>query len=138
MTGLIRIVLLLLPLVGLIFWIKSRARRGASGELSEDDIKHLRLGLVGLVILLLVAGLGIRMTEDSSNGDGRYVPARVENGKTIPGHFVVDEPEAKPDAAPDKAPDAAREAAPDAASNTAPDAPSQPARDKDDRGTPSS
>jgi len=89
----IRILLLLLPVIGLLFWIRARARRKANGELSDEDIKHLRLGLLGLVVLLLVAGFGIRLTE-SSGGEGEfYVPARVENGKTIPGHFVKEDPE---------------------------------------------
>lgn len=93
----IRVLLLLLPVVGLLFWIRARARRSANGEFSDEDVKHLRLGLVGLVVLLLIAGIGIRMT-DTSGGEGEfYIPARVENGKTIPGHFVTEDPDKKPD-----------------------------------------
>ena len=93
----IRILLLLLPVIGLIFWIRARARRSQSGEFSNEDVKHLRLGLVGLVVLLLIAGIGIRMT-DTSGGEGEfYVPARVENGKTIPGHFVTEDPDKSAD-----------------------------------------
>jgi len=95
----IRILLLLLPVVGLLFWIRARARKSAGGDISEDDVKHLRLGLIGLVVLLLIAGLGIRMTDtrgDGGAGAEIYVPARVENGKTIPGHFVKVAPEPTP------------------------------------------
>ena len=106
MIVVIRILLLLLPVVGLLFWIRSRARRSAEGEFSDEDVKHLRLGLVGLVVLLLIAGFGIRMTE-SSGGEGEfYVPARVENGKTIPGHFVTEDPDQTAvDAEPDESTD---------------------------------
>jgi len=88
----IRVLLLLLPVIGLLFWIRARARKNARGEMSDEDVKHLRLGLIGLVVLLLIAGFGIRMTDNSGDGGAFYVPARVENGKTIPGHFVDEDP----------------------------------------------
>jgi len=92
MVIIFRILLLLVPVIGLVLWLRWRAKKKAGDEIGEDDIKKLRQGLIGLVILLLVAAIGIRLTDTSGGTSGRYVPARVENGKTIPGHFVDDEP----------------------------------------------
>lgn len=106
MVILIRVLLLLLPVVGLLFWIRARARKNAGGEMSDEDVRHLRFGLIGLVVLILVAGIGIRMTENSGTEGEFYVPARVENGKTIPGHFVDEDPKkAKSEDDADKTPE---------------------------------
>ena len=90
MAVVLRIILLLLPVVVLIYWLRWRARKKAQGELSDEDVRALRLVLVAAVITLLAGGLTLRFLDDSGSPKGIYVPARVENGVLIPGHFKDD------------------------------------------------
>jgi len=83
---LIRVILFLLPIVMLIYWLRWRARRKA-GEDDDGDVRNLMLMLIVFALTLLGAGLALRFTaEDSMPGDV-YVPARMENGVLVPGHF---------------------------------------------------
>ena len=93
MAVLFRILLILVPVFALILWIRWRAKKNSAGDVSDQDIRNMRFGLIGLIVMLFVAGIGIRMTDTSSDRDGRYVPARVENGKIIPGHFEKMDPD---------------------------------------------
>jgi len=93
MVVLFRILLLLVPVFALILWIRWRAKKNSAEDVSNEDVRNMRLGLIGLIIMVLMAGIGIRMTDTSAGRDGRYVPARVENGKVIPGHFEKVDPD---------------------------------------------
>lgn len=91
MAILFRILLLLAPVVALILWLRWRAKKKSEGGVTDEDVKGLQKGLIVIVLLVLAGGIGIRMTDTSGSEDGRYVPARVENGKLIPGRFVDDD-----------------------------------------------
>lgn len=96
MSIVLRLVLILVPVIGLVFWIRWRARKKAGEEITDADTRRMQLGLIGLIVLLLVTAFAIRMADTGGSPTGRFVPAHVENGVTIPGHFVDDEAEEAP------------------------------------------
>ncbi len=89
MAVLLRVLLFLIPFAALFLWLRWRSKRDLSDEIREQEFRKLRIGVLLLVVALLGCGLGLRFfTEQPGNVDGVYVPARVENGKVIPGHYV--------------------------------------------------
>lgn len=87
MVILLRILLVLLPIVLLLVWIRWRSKVNAGGEIPESEVRTLRHSLVAIVVAIIGVGVGLKMFDDSGDVDGVYVPARVENGKLIPGYF---------------------------------------------------
>ena len=95
MALVIRILLLLLPVVLVLLWVRWRMKKNSEEGLTDKDAKQLRLGLVSVIIGLVLAGVGLRFTDDSSDANKVYVPAYMENGKLVPGGFLpADHPEA--------------------------------------------
>ncbi|MCK0068564.1 hypothetical protein [Kordiimonas laminariae] len=91
----IRILLLILPVVLVLLWVRWRIKKNSEEGLSDKDAKQLRIGLISVIIGLVVAGIGLRFTDDSGDVDKVYVPAYMENGKLVPGGFLpADHPEA--------------------------------------------
>lgn len=91
MSGaLFRLVLFLLPFLLFIAWLFLVHRIGR-GEKNNPILERLIIWGGGIFILLFVVGLFLygqsagRLIDDT---DGmRYVPATVENGKLVPGHY---------------------------------------------------
>ena len=84
-----RILLILIPIVAVILWLRWRASETMDEEDREAELKRLKIGLGALVVALFAVGIGFRTMDDSSGEvDQVYVPARVEDGKVIPGKFV--------------------------------------------------
>ena len=89
----LRIMLLLIPIFGLLLWIRWRMKRDLDEETREVEFRRLRIGMTVLVLTTLAAGLGLRFFDDGAGEvDSIYVPARVENGKVIPGYFIPKKP----------------------------------------------
>ena len=89
MVVMLRVLLVLLPVVALILWLRWRHKRDLGDEVRELEAKRLRVGMTILTVALLLTGLGFRFLDDTSGDvDEVYVPARVENGVLIPGKFV--------------------------------------------------
>lgn len=89
MAILFRILLVLIPIVAVIFWLRWRASENLDEEERELELRRLRMVLVALVLALFGVGLGFRTMDDSTGDvDQVYVPARVEDGKVVPGRFV--------------------------------------------------
>lgn len=89
MAVVLRILVVLLPVIALILWLRWRSKRDLGDEVRELEAKRLRVGMTILTVALLLTGLGFRFLDDTSgNVDEVYVPARVENGVLIPGKFV--------------------------------------------------
>lgn len=89
MAVVIRIILVLLPIIALILWLRWRSKRDQGEEIRELEAKRLRIGMSILTVALLLTGLAFRFLDNTSGEvDQVYVPARVENGVLIPGKFV--------------------------------------------------
>ncbi|PCI61111.1 MAG: hypothetical protein COB37_08670 [Kordiimonadales bacterium] len=102
MAILIRILLLLLPMVGLIMWLRWRARRKAGEEISDGEYLRLQITLGGIAVMLLVAGLSLKFIGDSGAAGQVYVPAKIVDGQLIEGHFIDPEKKSETDPAPKK------------------------------------
>ncbi len=89
MIIILRVLLFLIPIVGVLLWLRWRVKRDLDEATRKLEFKRLCIGLSLVLIALLATGLGLRFSDDSSGDiDSVYVPARVENGKLIPGRFV--------------------------------------------------
>ena len=98
----IRIILLLLPLIGVLYYLRWRYKLKLSGEnASDEDLQQIRKVLTTIVVALILLGLSLRFF-DTTNSDKNkiYVPPHVVDGKVIPGKFVdpeeVEKPKEKP------------------------------------------
>lgn len=87
MIILIRILLIILPIALLIVWMRWRAKVSAGGEIPEDETRRLRRTLIVIIVALVATGFSLKIFDDGGSVDGVYVPARMENGILIPGHF---------------------------------------------------
>lgn len=86
-----RILLFLLPIALLVFWLRWRTKRNSEDGLTEADERKAKITLLALIAGILVAAFSLRYFDDSGSPSGRYVPARVEDGKVIDGHFVEED-----------------------------------------------
>lgn len=95
MAILIRVILLLLPIIALLLWLRWRSKRDLDEATKEAEFRRFRIGLLILVSLMTVTTVAWRFTDDRTGGiDEVYVPARVDDdGNLIPGHFVPKEEE---------------------------------------------
>ncbi len=87
----LRILLVLLPIILLVVWVRWRSKVNKGGEIPESEIKSLRRTLAVLVVTIIGVGIGLKLSDESGDVDGVYVPARVEDGKLIPGYFKPQE-----------------------------------------------
>ena len=88
MVILLRLLLVILPVIMLLFWVRWRMKSAANGEVPESETKAMRRGLIVALISMVGIGASLKLLEDDAVTDGVYVPARVENGKVIPGHMA--------------------------------------------------
>jgi flagellar basal body-associated protein FliL len=91
---LVRILLVLAPVVLLVMWLMRKAKTGKSNKELARDIKEIRKVL--LVVLGTVAFIAVALysTEDKQGSPEQiYVPARVKDGKLVPGYFKDIAPE---------------------------------------------
>ncbi len=95
MAIMIRILLLLLPVALVVIWLRYRAKKNSAEELTSTDIKNVRISLGLVIAALLVAGVSLRMVDESREPGDVYIPAYVVDGELVPGRFVPkDHPEA--------------------------------------------
>lgn len=87
MVILLRVLLVLLPVILLVVWVRWRSKLNKGGEIPASEVKSLRLSLLAIVIAIMGVGIGLKLFDESGDVDGVYVPARVENGTLIPGYF---------------------------------------------------
>jgi len=92
----LRILMLLIPVALLFLWLRWRMKRNQEGGLSDADEQRAKVTLIVLIVALLASGISLKLLDNSGSPSGRYVPARVEDGRIIEGHFVEDEEEAEP------------------------------------------
>tara|TARA_R110002072_G_scaffold92461_1_gene205773 strand:- start:126 stop:458 length:333 start_codon:yes stop_codon:yes gene_type:complete len=95
MVILLRVLLVLLPIILLLVWVRWRSKVNNGGEIPESEVKSLRLSLFAIVIAIMGVGIGLKLSDESGDVDGVYVPARVENGTLIPGYFKPQESDKK-------------------------------------------
>ncbi len=85
---LIRLALILAPLLMVVMWLKWRMKKDRTQAELDQDIVVLRQRLMILIGVMLAAILGLYLLDDRrGDADMIYVPARVENGKLIPGEY---------------------------------------------------
>lgn len=85
----IRIILLLLPLFGVIYYLRWRYKLKTSGRAADDeDLKKIRYMLLGLIAAMIVLAVTLRFFDTTSTDRYKvYVPPHVVDGKVIPGSF---------------------------------------------------
>lgn len=89
MAFFLRLMLILIPIAALLMWIRWRMKRDLDEETREIEFRRLRIGLAVLLAVTLATGLGLRFFDDGAGDiDSIYVPARVEDGKVIPGYYI--------------------------------------------------
>lgn len=101
-AAILRIVLLLLPLVVLLLWLRYRMRTNRTEDELEQERAMLRKVVITLLIVGAAAGIALKFA-DTNTGDARtkYIPPHTENGQVVPGRFVpVDEAADEPETAP--------------------------------------
>ncbi|NVJ70446.1 MAG: hypothetical protein HWE08_08845 [Alphaproteobacteria bacterium] len=88
-AAILRIILLLLPLVALLMWLRWRMKTDRSEDELQQDLTKLRRGLIVVVIMALATGIGLKLT-DPNKGDARtkYIPPHTVDGEVVPGRFV--------------------------------------------------
>jgi len=85
----LRVMLILIPIFGLLLWIRWRMKRDLDEETRKAEFRHLQIGITVLVLATLATGMSLRFFEDDVGDiDSIYVPDRIENGKVIPGYFI--------------------------------------------------
>jgi hypothetical protein len=94
MRILLQIVLpLVLPFVVYAAWLSVEQRRaeklgrGEAPTWAEAPLVWLAGSGLGLA---LIATLGVSLLQGGDKYDGLYVPARVENGRIVPGHIEAE------------------------------------------------
>ncbi len=95
----IRIILLLLPLFGVIYYLRWRYKLKTSGRAADDeDLKKIRYMLLGLIGAMIVLAVTLRFFDTTSTDRYKvYVPPHVVDGKVIPGAFKDPEEVPEPD-----------------------------------------
>ena len=89
MAFFLRLMLILIPIAGLLMWIRWRMKRDLDEETRQVEFRRFRIGLTVLLVVTLATGLGLRFLDDGAGEiDSIYVPARVEDGKVIPGYYI--------------------------------------------------
>lgn len=89
MAFFLRLMLILIPIIGLLMWIRWRMKRDLDEKTRQVEFKRFRIGLTVLLVVTLATGLGLRfLDEGAGDVDSVYVPARVEDGKVIPGYYI--------------------------------------------------
>ena len=86
----IRIILLILPLVLVLYYLRRRYLMKKSGqEVSNEDLKTARVILLAVIgsLLVLVVTFSYFDTK-STQKDKIYIPPEVVDGKVVPGHFI--------------------------------------------------
>ncbi|WND01965.1 hypothetical protein QGN29_10435 [Temperatibacter marinus] len=83
-----RIILFLAPILVLILWIRWRMIKVQDGENLDQEFKKVRKYILGLLLLIVLAIVGLKLTEnETANAGAQYIPPRLEDGKVIPGKF---------------------------------------------------
>jgi len=79
------------PFLMYLFWRNTRwsADQADNDQPAFPIVQVAAAGLVAAMLMLTV----LVMLDDSSTGDGVYIPPRIEDGQVVPGRFEVAEPE---------------------------------------------
>lgn len=95
-AAILRFVLLLLPIVAVVMWLRWRMRTDRTEEELEEHVGRFRKLLAILVLVAVGAGLALKLT-DENTGDPRtkYIPPHSENGRVVPGKLVPADEEPK-------------------------------------------
>jgi len=95
-----RIILVLIPVLGLGLWLRYVRMAAASEEALEEDLLKLRRRLIALLAVYIgILGIWYTMAEGGPAGDC-YIPDRLVDGKILAGEFVAfDDPRCAEDEA---------------------------------------
>ncbi|WP_417450736.1 hypothetical protein [Kordiimonas sp.] len=85
----LKLLLMSLPVIVVIVWLRWRMKEDQTEEEQLADIARLKKTLAVLVVVGLAAGVGLKLVDDRT-GDPRtkYIPPHSENGQVVPGRFV--------------------------------------------------
>lgn len=95
MSGLmVRIILILLPILLYVLWLRYRRRRGAAlaaGNEAELAAAQTELAwAVGFLVVLMIIGFSYLAFSSGEDPRAQYVPPRVdESGRVVPGEFQL-------------------------------------------------
>ena len=92
----IRLILVLVPMMAIIYWLRWRLKKDRTDEELVEDIRDLRRWLIVAFVVTFTAGLTLYMTDDRK-GEARmkYIPPVEKDGVIVPGHFVPVDDEKK-------------------------------------------
>lgn len=89
MRAILNVVLFVLPFILYVGWLHLKEGNAFLKRHWERG-PVIWLGLFG--ILLGVGGLALQWTRQNMHPDAGYVPARIENGRFVPGHLQEPSP----------------------------------------------
>lgn len=94
----LRIMLLLLPVVALVLWLRWRAKQVSDDTIDvKKELRRFRITLGVLIAAMLMVGISLRVFDDGAgNTDSVYVPPHVVDGEVVPGRFVPKDEADKP------------------------------------------
>ena len=89
MIIILRLLLILLPIIAVVYWVRWRMKVDRSREDLDAEIAQMRRNLILIAsATAVVAASFYLLDEGRGDEDMIYVPPRVEDGKMIPGHFI--------------------------------------------------
>lgn len=93
----LRIMLLVLPILAVVLWLRWRSKRSIEDVDIELEAKRFRIGIGALLVAMVFVGLSLRVFDDGAGDtDSVYVPPHVVDGKVVPGKFVPKEDPEQP------------------------------------------
>ena len=88
MMIILRILLFLLPLIAVVIWLRARAKMANNPDALADDVRKMKIGVLLLMAGAMTAAVLLYVfDEDKAPSGSQYSPARMENGKLVPGSF---------------------------------------------------
>lgn len=88
----LRIMLLLLPIIAVVLWLRWRAKQKNDDADLQKELKRFKVAMAVILAAIVCVGLSLRVFDDSSGDtDTVYIPPHVVDGKVVPGRFVPKE-----------------------------------------------
>ena len=91
MAVLLRLLLLLLPIVALLAFIRHRMKDDLSEEEQEQEIEKLRRTLTGLAASFALVAFSLYFLTDTGAPGTCYISPKTVDGKVVSGRYVAED-----------------------------------------------